>query len=166
MSYFANVATLDEGKARYRALTKQHHPDAGGDTVIMQEINAEWEVIAPHLASHTPALRQTPRHDPALVRAQWDRMDAAMLASARLICPEARVYIRGNRYDQHICIGVPADHPAREALRTAGYKRHSAWKCWRRRTRDFPEYDEFIAWLRGERATAPFADTAELEVAS
>lgn len=42
MKYFAGVTNLDELKAEYKKLCKIHHPDLGGDTRTMQEINAEY----------------------------------------------------------------------------------------------------------------------------
>lgn len=42
MKYFTNCRTLDELKAAYRRLAKQHHPDHGGDTATMQAINNEY----------------------------------------------------------------------------------------------------------------------------
>lgn len=56
MKYFINVNTLDDLKAAYRRLAMQYHPDCGGDTRIMQEINDEhdrlFEVLkAQHNAS-------------------------------------------------------------------------------------------------------------------
>lgn len=45
-TYFTpRPATLDEGKALYRKLAAQYHPDHGGDTETMQRINAEWDAI-------------------------------------------------------------------------------------------------------------------------
>lgn len=43
MKYFANVKTLDQLKAEYRRLCMKHHPDRGGDTATMQEINDEHD---------------------------------------------------------------------------------------------------------------------------
>lgn len=43
MKYFINCKTLQEAKELYRTLAKENHPDKGGDTSIMQEINAEFE---------------------------------------------------------------------------------------------------------------------------
>ena len=34
-----------EIKAAYRALVKQHHPDAGGDATTILALNAAWEVL-------------------------------------------------------------------------------------------------------------------------
>lgn len=42
MKYFAGVKSLDELKAKYRELCKLNHPDLGGDTATMQEINSEY----------------------------------------------------------------------------------------------------------------------------
>jgi molecular chaperone DnaJ len=38
-------ASPAEIKAAYRALVKQHHPDAGGQTEAMLALNAAWEVL-------------------------------------------------------------------------------------------------------------------------
>lgn len=42
-TYFENVTTLDELKREYKRLAKLHHPDVGGDTATMQQINAEHD---------------------------------------------------------------------------------------------------------------------------
>jgi hypothetical protein len=42
MVHFKNVSTIDEVKALYKQLAKQFHPDCGGDTATMQEINTEY----------------------------------------------------------------------------------------------------------------------------
>ena len=41
--YFVNCKTLDELKKVYKHLAQKHHPDVGGDTATMQEINAEYK---------------------------------------------------------------------------------------------------------------------------
>lgn len=45
MKFFNGITTLDELKAAYRRLSMQHHPDCGGDTATMQEINAEHDEL-------------------------------------------------------------------------------------------------------------------------
>jgi hypothetical protein len=42
MKWFNNCTTLNEVKSLYKDLAKQHHPDRGGDTATMQEINNEY----------------------------------------------------------------------------------------------------------------------------
>lgn len=40
--YFSNCETVAEVKSLYRRLAFKNHPDRGGDTKTMQEINAEY----------------------------------------------------------------------------------------------------------------------------
>ena len=45
-SYFSNCKTLEEVKKLYKKLALEHHPDRpGGNVVIMQRINQEYESI-------------------------------------------------------------------------------------------------------------------------
>jgi curved DNA-binding protein CbpA len=44
-TYFKNCQTLEEVKKLYKELALKHHPDRGGETKVMQEINAEYESI-------------------------------------------------------------------------------------------------------------------------
>lgn len=43
--HFDNVENLNDLKKRYKELVLEHHPDMGGDTRTMQEINAEHDRI-------------------------------------------------------------------------------------------------------------------------
>lgn len=43
MVYFQNIHSLAEMKKQYRTLAITNHPDKGGDTEVMQQINAEFE---------------------------------------------------------------------------------------------------------------------------
>ncbi|WP_276484766.1 hypothetical protein [Paraflavitalea pollutisoli] len=42
MKYFSACTTLEEVKKHYKQLALEHHPDRGGDTATMQEINTEY----------------------------------------------------------------------------------------------------------------------------
>jgi len=53
MKYFSKAKTLDEAKSIFRTLAMENHPDKGGDTAIMQEINLEFEHIFMILKHHT-----------------------------------------------------------------------------------------------------------------
>lgn len=43
--YFIDCRTLDELKKQYRRLAMQYHPDRGGSTEVMQQINAEHDQL-------------------------------------------------------------------------------------------------------------------------
>lgn len=43
MTYFQNINSLVDLKKEYLRLALQHHPDKGGDTAIMQQVNIEFE---------------------------------------------------------------------------------------------------------------------------
>ena len=43
MTYFQNIHSLADLKKEYRRLALEHHPDKGGDTAIMQQVNTEFE---------------------------------------------------------------------------------------------------------------------------
>jgi curved DNA-binding protein CbpA len=45
IKYFLLCFTLDEVKKRYKELAMQWHPDKGGDTAVMQDINNEYASI-------------------------------------------------------------------------------------------------------------------------
>ncbi|OFX58741.1 MAG: hypothetical protein A2046_17150 [Bacteroidetes bacterium GWA2_30_7] len=44
-NYFKGCNTLEDVKRRYKELAMLHHPDRGGETATMQQINAEYEYI-------------------------------------------------------------------------------------------------------------------------
>jgi molecular chaperone DnaJ len=59
-------ASHGEIKAAYRALVKQHHPDAGGDAAAMLAVNAAWEVLGDRQQRHRldqVRRREAPRRD-------------------------------------------------------------------------------------------------------
>ena len=49
MKWFKGVKDLNELRRLYRSLAIQHHPDKGGDTAIMQEINNEYDEMSQRL---------------------------------------------------------------------------------------------------------------------
>lgn len=45
MKHFINISSLEDLKKQYRKLALANHPDVGGNTEIMQEINVEFDVL-------------------------------------------------------------------------------------------------------------------------
>jgi hypothetical protein len=52
MKWFKQCNTIEEVKHLYKQLAKTHHPDIGGDTLIMQEINAEYMFAIAFITKH------------------------------------------------------------------------------------------------------------------
>lgn len=50
--YFDHLNRLQEIKKEYHRLTKLHHPDVGGDTATMQEINRQYKEAIEWIAKH------------------------------------------------------------------------------------------------------------------
>lgn len=53
MNYFNDCNTVADAKKLYKELAMKHHPDLGGDTATMQEINRQYEQMLKHLDGET-----------------------------------------------------------------------------------------------------------------
>lgn len=47
MKYFKNVKSFEDLKKQFKVLLKRNHPDVGGDTEVMKEINVEYDALFP-----------------------------------------------------------------------------------------------------------------------
>jgi len=54
--------TPEDARTLYRKLARENHPDFGGDTRTMQDINAEYAYFAAHAAMHEARQRQQAAH--------------------------------------------------------------------------------------------------------
>ncbi|MEB3104200.1 MAG: J domain-containing protein [Cyanobacteriota bacterium] len=87
------TASAAELKAAFRALVKQHHPDAGGDPQRILELNAAWEVLgdaqrrADHDRRHPVAAARSAAAGRAARSAMGDaaRGDAELAAWLQLV---------------------------------------------------------------------------------
>jgi hypothetical protein len=61
--YFAQCQTLEEAKSLYRRLALINHPDHGGDTRTMQEINAEYARFQSEFSYRSERQRQAAARD-------------------------------------------------------------------------------------------------------
>ena len=70
-NWFSGIDNLNDLKAEYRRLVMKHHPDLGGDTRTMQDINRDYDfmfnvlkgvqnVQASQLVCHVTATTETP----------------------------------------------------------------------------------------------------------
>ena len=58
MKWFQNITTLDELRSEYRRLALLHHPDRGGSTADMQEINNEYDLLSKRLINGNASFSQ------------------------------------------------------------------------------------------------------------
>ena len=63
MSHFTNCTTKEEAAKEYRRLAMLHHPDHGGDTRTMQDINTEYAAFLSHCAYKEAWTRADEAHD-------------------------------------------------------------------------------------------------------
>jgi len=61
-NYFEGCKNQAEAKARYRELVREHHPDAGGDTATMQDINTAYADFLQNGAKSDARERQRQAH--------------------------------------------------------------------------------------------------------
>lgn len=60
--YFKDCQSLEEAKSLYRRLARTNHPDHGGDTAIMQAINAEYARFQSEFTYRSERTRQQQAH--------------------------------------------------------------------------------------------------------
>lgn len=65
MKYFSGINDLNALKAEYKRLALANHPDRGGDTSVMQEINAEYDAAFARLKVIYNATAATPTTETA-----------------------------------------------------------------------------------------------------
>ena len=58
MKFFEGVKTLDELRKEYRRLAMIYHPDKGGDTVLMQILNDQYERLSKKLINSNSEFSQ------------------------------------------------------------------------------------------------------------
>lgn len=121
--YFNGCATVEAVKSLYRTLAKQHHPDRGGSTAVMQDINAEYHSTLARMdgQSHKDGEREyTYRYNQAAEQAAMDKV-----AELLRIKGNFELYLIGT------WVWVMGDtRPIKDALKAAGCQWHSKRSCW------------------------------------
>jgi hypothetical protein len=123
MKWFAGCHTVEEVKSLYRTLAKQHHPDRGGDTQTMQDINAAYHAALSRMdgQKHNDGEREY------TYQYNQQREQAAMDKIAELL------RIRGT-FDVYLIgtwVWVTGDtKPIKDELKKAGCQWHSKRSCW------------------------------------
>lgn len=117
-NYFEGLRTLADIKAEYKRLVKVHHPDVGGDTATMQEINRQYGEAVEWIARHgegrdrADAAAEVPEAYAAAVAA------VVNLAGVTVELVGSWIWVTGNTYIY------------REAIKAAGYMWAGKKRAW------------------------------------
>ena len=123
MRYFNNIENLEELRKAYRDLLKKNHPDNGGSTETMQEINAEYDrmfEILKHTAGTTATADDTETTDysQATDEAIREILSKLILFDITIEIVGSWVWVSGNTYAY------------REQIKEAGLKWSKARQMW------------------------------------
>ena len=131
MNYFKDCKTIDEVKALYRSLAKEHHPDRGGMTETMQAINSEYAfACAKILKGDNIGSVET---EEEILKAEKYREALEKIANLEGIIIElvgAWIWVTGNTY------------PHRARLKGAGFMFASKKTAWYFRTEEFKTHSK------------------------
>lgn len=132
--WFDGCETVQEVKERYRLLCMRYHPDRGGDTRTMQDINAAFTVAFEHTKK-----RQNDAHNAQ--KESGFKYSEETRSQYVPYCREAPEEFRAMitelirlGVDVELCgvwVWVSGDtRPAKEALKKLGFRWHAKKKMW------------------------------------
>ena len=136
MKWFKGIKDLNELRRAYRSLAIKYHPDKGGDTVSMQEINDEYDKLSKNLIENNPDFSEGRK-----VYENEVSEDLKEKVSQVIVLPGVSIEIIGS------WVWVTGDtKPVKDKLKEAGFKfsrKKVAWYWHRGRYRKFnsKEYD-------------------------
>jgi len=126
MSYFDSCTTVEIAKAEYRRLAMQNHPDKGGSTATMQDINSQYHAILQKLDGQTSFDNDNREHtykysravEQSIIDKIAELVGAGIASTCEIFLIGTWVWITGNT------------KPVKELLKQAGCKWHSKRLCW------------------------------------
>lgn len=92
VDYFEGANTLEKVEARYRDLARQYHPDVGGDTAIMAEINRQRTMARAFFRGRAEAAQEEEQAEPQRPEAEDGvirRLNAPAATTAQEAAPAA-----------------------------------------------------------------------------
>ncbi|WP_330203616.1 hypothetical protein [Cyanobacterium sp. Dongsha4] len=125
MNYFKECSTVAEAKKLYKELAMKYHPDLGGDTATMQDINRQYEEILRQLDGETTTDSEGKTHT---YKYNHETETALMDIIDRLLSLQMNnvdIYLVG------LWVWIDGDtKPHKEALKELNCKWHATRKCW------------------------------------
>ena len=166
--FFAGCLTVESIKTEYRRLARLHHPDLGGDTATMQEINAQY-----HNALASVDGQESHDETGKAHRYTYDRQreSAIMdkLAELLKVLPAGcDVLLIG--YWLWIQGTTREDVATRTALKAAGCQWHSRRLCWYWRPKEMRHFGKQsrhgLAGLAAKYGCREFAARGDTDLAN
>lgn len=126
MRWFMDCSSLDEVKTIYKKLAKVHHPDLGGDTLTMQEINKEYAFASAKVIRGEGLSEEETEHQILSSEAYRRALEAIVhLDGITIEVVGWWIWVTGNT------------RPLRTELKAAGYFFASRKLAWYFRTADY-----------------------------
>lgn len=123
--YFDHLSTVEDIKAEYRRLAKQHHPDLGGDTATMQDINNQYLEALQNCDGQTSTGSDKKEHTyyynedlEKMIMEVIDKLLTLKMADVDIILIGTWVWIKGDT------------KPHKEDLKGLKCRWHGKRKCW------------------------------------
>lgn len=114
-TWFAGVVDPEQLKDLYHGLARAYHPDHGGDTATMQEINAQYDQARKRLEAPAPSRKYSPpQPNKSTEPVSQEAAVAAVLARHR--CPGVFIEFMGGEV-----IARGASYENREELKKLGF---------------------------------------------
>jgi curved DNA-binding protein CbpA len=136
--YFADCYTVESIKAKYRTLARQHHPDLGGDTAIMQAINAAYHDALAAVDGQESHDEEGRPHRYAYNRERESEIMEKLAEILKILPSGCEVFLIG--YWLWIQGTTREDLATRTALKSAKAQWHSKRLCWYWRPQDLRHY--------------------------
>lgn len=151
LNYFHNCNTVEDVKRKYRELALAYHPDRGGDTETMREINAEYHKVLESLSGQQSKDKKggihTYHYNKDVEQAIIDKLDELF----QLDLSECTVALIG------LWIWVFGEtKPLKEQLKACGFKFQGhrqawSWKPYKGKSRRNPRSLQWVATRYGYR---------------
>lgn len=125
INYFVDCSTVEETKKLYKELALKNHPDLGGSTTVMQEINAQYEVKLKCLDGQTSTDKQGKTHT-YKYNAETEYVSMEIIDKLlSLKMPNVEIFLVGT------WIWIEGDtKPFKEQLKALKCRWHSTRKLW------------------------------------
>jgi curved DNA-binding protein CbpA len=126
MKWFNDCKTLEDVKSLYKKLAKQYHPDLGGDTATMQQINLEFSFASAKVIKGANLSEEETENEILSSEAYRNAIEKIIhLDGITIELVGAWVWITGNSY------------PVRAKLKDAGFFFASKKLAWYFRTAEY-----------------------------